>query len=76
MFSVWLSWVPEPGSWFGQFEPAMPPPAGSSGMLIRLPGVPSWPGRAPETEVMTFAWWLVPCPAVLGIRFLRGLNTG
>jgi hypothetical protein len=76
MFSVSLSCVPEPGSWFGQLFPAMPPPAGSSGMEIRLPGVPSWPGRAPETERMTFAWWLVPCPAVLGMRLRRGLKTG
>jgi hypothetical protein len=68
--------VPLEGSWFGQLLPAMPPPAGSSGIEIRLPGVASWPGSAPETEVMTFAWWLVPWPWVLGMRFLRGEYTG
>lgn len=45
-------------------------------MEKRLPGVARPPGSAPETEVMTFAWWLVPWPFVLGIRFLRGLKTG
>ena len=73
MLIVWLCCVPDDGSWFGQLLPAIPPPAGSSGMEIRLPGVPSWPGRAPEIEVMTFAWWLVPWPWVRGIRLRSGL---
>ena len=62
------------GSCIGQLAafPAIVSPEGSSEIDIRLPGVPSWPGSAPEIAVMTLAWWLVPWPWVLGIRLRSG----